>query len=169
MPKTDKISLRTRILRGLGGFGIGAMSSLLFYYFLTRDLLRPIRNPYLRTASGVGLGLFGFCLSPVMMLVFGVYGARLGAEIGAEAFFNLVKGMLDSLENKPSPAPKEAAQSTTELAFLLQKDKSAEPTITAANVITFPGGSSPTLYAKTSTPATRSKTELHIDTCRLTP
>lgn len=169
MPKTQSITLRTRTLGGLGGFGIGAVLSLLLYYYLTRDLLKPIRNPYVKTASGVGVGLVGFCLSPVMMLVFGSYGARLGAEMGAEAFFNLVKGMLDSMESTPSSAPKEAAQSTTELAFLLRKDESAAPTITPANVIPFPGGYSPSLYAQTSAAVSRSKTELHIDTRRLTP
>jgi hypothetical protein len=170
MPKTQLITLRSRLLGGLSGFGIGAMLSLLFYYYLTRNFLKPIHNPYLKTASGVGMGLFGLCISPVMMLVFGGYGARLGAELGADAYYILIKGMLDSAASEPPATPKEAAQSTTELAFLLPKDNAAiAPIITPTNVIAFPGAYSPALFARTSAAAQRSKPELQIDTRQLNP
>jgi hypothetical protein len=171
MPKTRLITLRSRLVGGLGGFGISAVFSLILYYRLSKDLLKSISNPYLKIASGVGMGLFGLCISPIMMLIFGGYGARFGVELGADMYYILIKGMLDSAANQPPAVQKGGGQSTTELAFLLQTDNSAaaQTIAPASKVIAFPGGQTSGLYARSSVTASRPKPELQIDTRGLTP
>jgi hypothetical protein len=160
--QTTSKDFYTRARNIVSGLLIGAILPLLLYVFMVRDQWKKINNFYLKTAYAIGMAVLGITISPVMMLIFGYYGARLGAEMGAEKYFNLVKALLNPTPDK-KPALSKEAQSSTELAFLLPRvQTSSSSPAASAKVVALPAsGHSLGMFAQNIRGITRRSSPEH--------
>jgi hypothetical protein len=174
--KSSYNGFSSRVLGGVGGLLAGGVLGPVTYVFLVRELSKEFKSSYIKAPVLFGAGFFGVVISPVLITIFALMGARLGVELGAEKFFDLMKIMfvapadrkVYAAEGRPQLS-NDDANSTTELTLLLQREASPAPSplpTVAANVVFFTGGHSARLFPPPS-PARQRGTrppDLHIET-----